>query len=291
MASVSITRRRTKEGRPRWVVRYRLGGRYTPPVHGGSFRTEREARIRRDLISGEIAACRNPADVLGRLAAAPARRPTMAELAIRYRASRLDAAEETLKNMDSHLRRILPAFGQREPQEIGGADVQEWVAEIAAELMPSSVRRYMATLRLLLDFAGVDPNPARDPRVKLSSIVREEPIPPTDRQLLAILDAATARRLLGLITQEQTAMRSAELSSLAWGDVDLAESRFRLRGGETKTGRPRWVQVPAWLMEEIAASCPIEDRSAQRRVFPGLSPDVLKNVMATRLDHDQGGVR
>jgi integrase len=33
-------------------------------------------------------------------------------------------------------------------------------------------------------------------------------------------------------------------------------------------------------MEEVAAVCPCEDRSADRRVFPGFTPDVAKNVMA-----------
>ena len=63
MPSASITTRRTKRG-ARYVVRYRLGGRSYPLVHGGSFRTMKEARARRDLIAGEMAAGRNPADLL-----------------------------------------------------------------------------------------------------------------------------------------------------------------------------------------------------------------------------------
>ena len=58
MAS-TITTRKTSSG-PRYVVRYRLGGRAYPVVHAGSFRTLRDAKIRRDLVAGEIAAGRNP---------------------------------------------------------------------------------------------------------------------------------------------------------------------------------------------------------------------------------------
>jgi integrase len=79
---------------------------------------------------------------------------------------------------------------------------------------------------------------------------------------------------------EQTAVRVGELRSLECGDVDIAGSQFRLRAGKTKTKRARWVQVPAWLMDEIAATCPLEDRTAGRRVFPGFTPDLAKNVMA-----------
>jgi hypothetical protein len=52
MPSASITVRTTKTGR-RFVVRYRLGGRTYPVEHGRSFRTLKEARARRDLITGD----------------------------------------------------------------------------------------------------------------------------------------------------------------------------------------------------------------------------------------------
>ncbi len=49
----------------RFVVRYRLGGRAWPIQHGGSFKTDKEARARRDLVAGELAAGRNPAEACG----------------------------------------------------------------------------------------------------------------------------------------------------------------------------------------------------------------------------------
>ena len=62
MASSFIVTRETKSGARRFVVRYRLGGRAWPVQHGGSFSTMREARACRDLIAGELAAGRNPAE-------------------------------------------------------------------------------------------------------------------------------------------------------------------------------------------------------------------------------------
>jgi integrase len=73
--------------------------------------------------------------------------------------------------------------------------------------------------------------------------------------------------------------RVGELRDLEWRDVDIAESRFRVRQGKTATAR-RWVAVPSWLIEEIAASCSPDDRLPERRVFQGFSPGVAKNVMA-----------
>jgi len=64
MASALITTRQTKSG-ARYIARYRLGGRAYPLVHGGAFRTLKEARARRDLIAGELASGRNPATCCG----------------------------------------------------------------------------------------------------------------------------------------------------------------------------------------------------------------------------------
>lgn len=56
MPSVWISRRRTKAGADRWRVGYRTGGRDTNPQHGGSFKTMREARLRRGAIEAQLAA-------------------------------------------------------------------------------------------------------------------------------------------------------------------------------------------------------------------------------------------
>jgi len=138
MASASITARKTRTGQRRYVVRYRLGGRAYPVEHGGSFPTMREARIRRDLIAGELPAGRNPRDVLARLSTdVPVR--TFRIAAAEYKASRVDIADETAKNLKSHLAAVLPVFGDRDPAAVTMQDVQAWISGLS--LKPSSVRR------------------------------------------------------------------------------------------------------------------------------------------------------
>jgi integrase len=276
MPSLTITTRRTKSG-PRYVVRYRLGGRAYPVEHGGSFKTLRDAKARRALIGGELANGRNPRDLLQAMTAAPAPVLTFAQWAERYRASRLDFAQKTSKNMTSHLKTLNGIFAERDPATITVADVQSWIG--ASKLKPSSLRRYLATLRAVLDFVGLEENVARDPRVKLP---KEEPTivdPPGAADVDAILEHSPKRWRLPLRTLEQTGMRVGELHQLEWRDVDLAGSRFRVRHGKTATAR-RWVAVPEWLMEEIDATTPLDDHTSERRVFVGFSPDVAKNVIA-----------
>jgi integrase len=274
MGTLTITTRKTSTG-SRYVVRFRLGGRAYAVQHGGSFRTLKEAKARRDLIGGLIATGQNPAEVLRSVADEPPRQ-TFAQWASTYQASRIDLAAETQKNVKSHLAAILPVFGERAPETITPSDVQAWVASSA--LKPASLRRYIATLRSIFEYAGVDPNPARDPRVRLPREERVQMDPPTAADVEAIIENAPRRWRLVLRTLAETGMRVGELHSLEWQDVEQARNRFRIRAGKTAAAR-RWVAVPEALMAEIAAATPPDDRTAERRVFGGATPNAVNHVV------------
>lgn len=175
VASASITVRKTKSGK-RYAVRYRLGGRAYPIVHGGSFGTMKEARARRDLIAGELAAGRNPAAVLQ--VESSRRRESLGEWCDRFLKSRHDADDNTISNYRSTLNGFCERFDGHDLHELTASDIAECVAELAAKQKPGTVRQKVIAVRLLLDFAGVDPNLARDPRVRLPKHVRNEPDPP-----------------------------------------------------------------------------------------------------------------
>ena len=265
-------------------VVFRMGGRGYPELAAGTFHYSKDARARRDFVAGEIAAGRDPRATLRALSAP---RPPVRDLEqtiAGYEASRIDFAAETAKNARSHLKRAVEFFSaDRDPLTITVTESIDYVSWLAADLKPSSVSRYMATFRLLLDYAGADPNPARDPRVKLPSIEHAELEPPSGGHVVAILERIPDRWVLPLITIEQTAMAIGETSQLEWGDVDEQGCRFRLRRATVKgqiRSRARWVQVPDWLMEIIASTCPPEDRTPTRRVFQGVTPDAAKNAMA-----------
>jgi integrase len=103
--------------------------------------------------------------------------------------------------------------------------------------------------------------------------------PPSAAEVDTILANVPSRWRLPLLVLEKTGCRVGEAHALAWGDVDEAGCRFRIKLGKTGAAR-RWVAVPGWLMAEIAETCPREDRTPERRVFPGFSPDAAKNAMA-----------
>jgi hypothetical protein len=189
MPSASITARKMKRGARRYAVRYRLGGRAYAVQHGGSFPTMREARVRRDLIAGELAAGRNPTEALKALQTKGPVRLTIATWGERFLASRLDIDTNTSKNYRTALKKVSASFGERDPATITATEVAEWVAALASSYKPGTVQLYLITFRLMLDYVGLEENPARDPRVKLPKRTREEPQPPTGEQLTAILAA------------------------------------------------------------------------------------------------------
>jgi integrase len=274
MASALITKR-VRKTRKSYVVRYRLGGRAYPLVHGGSFATEREARIRRDLIAGELAAGRNPADLLQTMTEKLVVR-SFEQWADAWRQSRIDIAPATDKGLRSHIAKILETFKETAPAAVTVAQVQEWVAGLG--LSPVSTRAYLATLRAVLDFAGVDPNPARDARIRLPRRQTVTVEPPSAKDVEAILANITPRWRLPLRVLEHTGLRVGEAEALEWRDVDSAGSRFRIRQGKTASAR-RWAAVPAGLMSEICDSCPPDDRVPERRVFIGFNGAAFADAM------------
>jgi integrase len=281
VASAVITTRKVKTGN-RYVVRYRLGGRAYPIEHAGSFRTMKDARLRRDLIAGELAAGRNPQVLLRTLAETPAPtlKITISVWSERFVASRIDVDDNTIRNYRTALKKVCATFGDRDPATLTVDDVAGWVSTLAETMKPGTVQLYLLVFRLLVDYAGVDPNPCRDSRVKLPKRVREEPRPPSSEHFLAIVDAVKdpVRRLL-LVTLEQGALRLGEAVNLKWGDIDRAGLRVRLPRSATKRDQARWVYLPEWLIEAIEALCPFDDRTPERRVFQGITEATIYQSM------------
>ena len=268
MSSLTIVTRKAKDG-PRYLVRFRLGGRAYPWVHAGSFKIQKEAKVRRDLVAGEIAAGRNPADVLRALAASPATFASLDAWASRFLDSRIDVDVNTKKNYASALRKIGETFGDRDPATVTASEIAEWIATLSETRKPGTLNQYLIAFRLLLDHVGIDPNPARDPRVKLPKQVRDEPNPPSAEHTEAILTALGEKWKLLFVTIEQGALRLGEAVSLRWADVDAAGLRLRLPKSATKRDRARWVYLPEWLMQAIEDTCPLEDRVPDRQGVPG----------------------
>jgi integrase len=276
MPSVHIITRTTRSGAKRYLVRYRLGGRESALRHGGVFPTMREASVRARWIGGELAARRVPDLSIERPVGV-----TLGELTERYLATRIDASDKTLKTYRQAFTR-LGALAGREPATITVADIQEWVGSLARDgLSPATVRKYLDPLRQVLDFADLEPNPARSRRLRLPRTEGAEVDPPTTEHVATLVDVISPRYRLPLRLLDWTGLRVGELGGLRWGDLDFRGARLRVARGRTKGGTAgrRWVPVPTGLLADIADLVPVEDRNLDEALFPGFSDQGLRLAM------------
>jgi len=282
MPSVWIERRETSDGRSRYLVKYRLGGRESANRYAGSFATRREALARRRWVAGELAAMRVPR--LSELEQVEGAAPTLAEVAETWRASRLDVAEATAVGHRVQLKRVLPVLGSRRVDEITTADVARLVTAMHEEgRKRETIRKSLTVLAQVLDFAGVKDNPARDRiHVRLPREEREEPSPPTADQIEAVLPLMPRRYALAVLVLDATGMRVGELEAkgLRCGDLDEPNSRWRIRRAVEKGRRGRWVSLAPELFEAVIATLPPrEDRDPDQPVFPGATQERLRTAI------------
>jgi len=277
MASTWILTRPTVDGGKRHRVMFRVGGREAANRYGGSFTTRREAEIRREWIARELAAQRVP-DVKA-LARTPAP-TTIRTLAERWRASRLDVAAGTLQTYRVNLGRLLPRVGDVPADELTPDRVATLVVELTDDgLSRESTRKTLSTLAQVLDHAGVQPNPVRDPRVKLPRSERRHVSPPTAEHIEAVCRLLPTRYRLPLLVLDASGMRVGELEYLAWGDVDEPRGRWRVSAGVSKTGAARWITPPPVLFEAVTALVARDDRTPERRVFQGFGADRFRTAI------------
>lgn len=286
MPTLYIRARDTGDGR-RFDVRYRRGGRYSKVEHGGSFRTKREAMLRRDFIADCLAAAKDPKRELERAVVGEAR---FREVYEEWFASRRNVADGTLAGYRFRQTVLLDAFGSTPVDQITLPQVIEWVGILDAKYAPGTVRLFVGQLRMVLDFAGVV-NVARDRRVELPRVVRVEPHPPDNDQVVAILEGVEARYRLPLIVMEQLGTRVTETLTLTATDVDPVSERIRLRRELTKGQRQgRVIDAPGFLVSACESNLPFQmDRNkigTAMRPF-NFSPHSLRHRRAT-LWHQQG---
>ncbi len=279
MASSWIRTRPTRDGGKRFRVEYRLGGRESRVHYGGSFKTMREAKIRRAWIAGELAALRAPdMTLLGE----PELAPQFADVAQRWQESRVDIAEGTRLQHRTAIRKALPVLGRRRVDAISAQDVADLVARLDAEgAKRESIRKVVNAVAMVLDHAGVAPNPARDRvRIRLPREQRPEIAPPAAEHVLAVHAVLPSRYRLPLLVLDATGMRLGELAQLAWGDVDERRGRWRVSQAVSKTGIGRWVHVPQAVFQAVLELVPRDDRTPERRVFQGFGGDRFRTAIA-----------
>lgn len=265
----------------RFRVRYRLGGRESVPRYAGSFATKREALLRRAYVAGELAAMRVPALTL--TGPQEGAGDVLTNACERWRASRVDVAEPTRVLHRVALARVVPILGKRAVSTLSPADVAELVSTLAEKgYRRETISKSVTALAQVLDYAGVEPNPARDKRyVKLPREEREEVNPPSAEHVEAILHLLPSRHRLALLFLDWSGARVSAIDRTLVSDYDEPRRRVRLRAATTKTRKALWIELHPVLAEAIEATLPPrEDRDPQARLFAASGADALRTSIA-----------
>lgn len=257
---MTIRSRTISDGERRFDVRYRRGGRYFPVEHAGTFRTQREAKIRRDLVAGWLAAGLDPKAELARILAPS---ETVEQVQALWLASRRRIARSTARTYGYHAKRIAEDLGDEPVAALTVARVIRWVGELERDYRPGTVRIYVQQLRMILDFAGV-PNVARDRRVEIPRDVRSEPSPPDAPEVVGAIQALAEELRLPLVAMEQLGSRISETLALTADDVE--KSRVRFRREEAKQRRGRFVDARPELVAALMARLPFGLRAQPLQV-------------------------
>jgi integrase len=292
LSATRITTRTTSKGEKRYLVYYRRGGRGFPEEYAGSFKAKRDAETRRGLVAGELAAARNPRDLLEALKTPPKPKPGLAHVWDTFIQSRIDVTEKARRQYRNSRDRWLPLLGaDRDPATITADDVIDGVAELVAgddshaPLAASTIGQYASNLALVLEFAEVEPNPVHSRKVRLPRNDTAERAIPATVTWFAIRDNAKKRSRPALRLMEACALRVSEAAQLELGDIDFIEGQARIRREATKTaaGR-RWVPVPPELLDEIRERIPPDDRSAHRLIYGASSNTVYADLRRACVD-------
>src|SRR5262249_25791715 len=135
-------------------------------------------KLRRNWIGGELAAGRLPD--LALFADEAPQAPTFAVAAEKWQTARVDVSENTTLQHRSSIRRALPILGPKRIDAITMNDISDLVADLHGKKKArESIRKTVSAVGMVLDHAGIEPNPARDRRVKLPREEQEEMQPPT----------------------------------------------------------------------------------------------------------------
>ena len=279
MSSVWIRSRTAKDGSSRFLVEYRPGGAEERVRHAGSFRTKRLARIRVGFVEGELAAGRIP-DLA--LTAQAATAPTFEQAAATWRASRVDVAETTSEQHRIQTDKLLPLIGTRRIDTLDAAAFVDVVAKLhGAGVARETIRKTLGAGAMVLDHAGVQPNPARDRAVKLPREEPEEINPPSAADVETVYRTIPAKHRLALLWLDWSGARVSSVDRTLVGDYDEPRRRVRLRAAITKTRKPLWVELPEALAEALEATLPPrEDRDPEARLFASSGADALRTSIA-----------
>ena len=283
MASVWIANRSTKDGKTRYRVEYRFGGRESRKRYAGTFRTKRAAMLRLALVDGEMAAGRVPEAAIA-LVDAPAA-PRLDDAMDAWRESRIDVDEVTRTMHRVCCSRVFLVCPELRSRRIDTLDVEAMNALVAACVAEGytreTIRKTRSAVAQVLDHYEVSPNPARDKRVKLPKEAKPHIPPPLADHVERVAETLPAKHVVPFLVLDACGPRVSELETAKVSDLDESLRAIRVRSEVEKNERYRHLALPDELFDALVASLPSrEDRDPEAPLFPEFEDARVRTAIA-----------
>jgi integrase len=265
----------------RWRVRFRLGGAGARKRSAGSFKTRREADLRAMWVGGELAA-RRPPDLrpLELLQPEPL---TLREATERWRATRIDVDRGTRTNDRVNTERLFKHDAKLAAALVDALDAERWAqafAELASTYERGTLKKSKEAFSMIYDHIGIDPNPVRDPRVKLPHARPVDMVVPIAVHVETVARVLPSQHLLPYLTIDWTALRLTAIEAARVGELDEHRQALLARASIAKNRKPLWVGLHDVLFEAIVAGLPPrEDRDLDAPLFPGFKGSALRTAI------------
>lgn len=279
---VWIRERKTSKGERRYLVEFRVGGRETRPQHGGTFKDPKLAKKRKGWIDGQLAVGVTPD--FATLTVDRPKAPTLLDATEAWRASRVDVVQETANMHTSSVGRIWIAAPHLRGRRIDEVTVDDVTALIAALVEKGykrgTIGKTRDALAQTLDHHGVEPNVARDKRVKLPREKKAHVPPPLAEHVERVAERMPRHHVLPLLIIDECGPRVNELATAQVGDLDEHRKAIRVRSEVEKNERYRHLDLPDDLFDAVLATLPPrEDRNLEAPLFSDLNDAALRTAI------------
>lgn len=256
---------------------------------GWTLRTEALARKRMRWLEDRIAEGWTARQIIGHLAYGSTDPRRLEDYVDEFIRNRRNVGTAAIYGYRKAFRR-LGKLGGMAPSEITWRDISEWIDENSAggrgDLAAASLGSYLGSVRMLLDFTEVVPNPARHRLVSAPRIPKKTKRPPPWADWCAIRHDFQTRRLNRMQAErppylaladflEGTGARIEEAMALRWVDIAL-EPYPRVRLESKSAAGLRWVPLPAWV------TATLDDLAGRpgERVFAGVASSTFRQALA-----------
>ena len=243
----TIYSRKTKRGKESWYLDYRnrQGERIREVAKGAT--TREEALIVLQERAGDNLLSSSPA-------LRKYRTVRFSELATVYIEDHAKIKKRSWKNDDYMVQTSLrPYFGEKLLAEITPLEIERWIRwRLEQDVTKTTVNRGLQVLKKMFNIAigegFTTENPVR--QVKLfpeKDNIKERIL--TEEEEPRLLEACVDYLRPVVITALHTGMRRGEILALDWARVDLEKRLIKVTN--TKTDRPRWIEINATLLEVL----------------------------------------